>query len=310
MRAEFRDILRCTECRSGRIRLLADSTGLCETCGARFPSANGVLNTMLQPRRELLDELRGEEIEKRDRPRFPPGECIATPEIFWEDFQAIRQHVRLAPGALILDLGTGEGEFIARLAQEGLACIGVDLKVHNTALLSQMDLILADMNNLPFEDAAFDLIVSASAVHHSYDLAGTFREAARVLKPGGQFLLLNEPLKGLLKNNRRFERYRNPLIHERSYWLTTYLACARRVGLRPRLFFPQFIDTRLRASDLRFKRFRRLGRIAAALWKWRWFRAASLRIAFYPALILLGIPLIMLATKKPGNRELASGVKI
>jgi SAM-dependent methyltransferase len=298
MRAEFRELLRCTECRRGKIQLVSDTAGRCEACGAQFPVADGVLNTLLEPRSELAEEVCGEEIEKQARPRFFPGECIATSEIFWEDFQAIRHHVHIKPGALVLDLGTGQGEFIARLAGEGNACIGVDLKVHNAALLSRIDLVLADMNNLPFCGEAFDLVVSACAVHHSYDLGQTFREAARVLKRGGQFLLLNEPLKGLLKDNRRFLRYRNPLIHERSYWLTTYLSFAKNAGFRTRLFFPQFIDTRLRDGDIQYNRFRQLGRIAAALWKWRWFRNASIRIGFYPALILLGIPLVMVAIKK------------
>ena len=50
----------------------------------------------------------------------------------------------------------------------------------------------ADMRKLPFEPAAFDAIVSAYAVDH-LNRAGirqTLGEAARVVKPGGDFLLI------------------------------------------------------------------------------------------------------------------------
>ena len=49
-----------------------------------------------------------------------------------------------------------------------------------------------DMRRLPFEDATFDTIVSAYAVDH-LNREGSktaLKEAARVLKPGGDFLLM------------------------------------------------------------------------------------------------------------------------
>jgi ubiquinone/menaquinone biosynthesis C-methylase UbiE len=56
----------------------------------------------------------------------------------------------------------------------------------------------ADMRKLPFEPAAFEAIVSAYAVDHlnRRGINQTLAEAARVVKPGGDFLLIligNEP---------------------------------------------------------------------------------------------------------------------
>ena len=50
----------------------------------------------------------------------------------------------------------------------------------------------ADMRKLPFEDASFDGIVSSYAVDHlnREGIGQTLREAARVVKPGGEFLLM------------------------------------------------------------------------------------------------------------------------
>ena len=50
----------------------------------------------------------------------------------------------------------------------------------------------ADMRQLPFADATFDLVVSFAAIHNLYaegDRAQAIREIARVLKPGGQALI-------------------------------------------------------------------------------------------------------------------------
>src|SRR6266446_2775315 len=56
----------------------------------------------------------------------------------------------------------------------------------------------ADMRELPFERAAFDAIVSAYAIDHlnRQGINQSLAEAARVVKPGGDFLLMviaNEP---------------------------------------------------------------------------------------------------------------------
>lgn len=47
----------------------------------------------------------------------------------------------------------------------------------------------ADVENLPFEDASFDLVVSRYSAHHWPHPETAMREFARVLKPGGAFIL-------------------------------------------------------------------------------------------------------------------------
>ncbi|MEO1793979.1 MAG: methyltransferase domain-containing protein [Pseudomonadota bacterium] len=49
----------------------------------------------------------------------------------------------------------------------------------------------ADAEALPFEDATFDLVTCRIAPHHFPDVAAFVREAARVLKPGGRFGLVD-----------------------------------------------------------------------------------------------------------------------
>jgi len=52
----------------------------------------------------------------------------------------------------------------------------------------------ADAENLPFEDETFDLVTCRIAPHHFPDAAKFVREAARVLKPGGLFLMQDQVL--------------------------------------------------------------------------------------------------------------------
>ena len=69
-------------------------------------------------------------------------------------------------------------------------------RLHRNARLAGVDgrltLQVADMRQLPFEPATFDAAMSIAAIDH-LDWPGieqTLREVARVLKPGGQFLIV------------------------------------------------------------------------------------------------------------------------
>ena len=93
-----------------------------------------------------------------------------------------------------LDIGVGMGadhlEW-ARARPSNLA--GVDLtgraiyftRARFAAAGSVSDLRVADAENLPFEDATFDLVYSWGVLHHSPDTAKAFRNVGRVLRPGG-----------------------------------------------------------------------------------------------------------------------------
>ncbi|MFN7926110.1 MAG: class I SAM-dependent methyltransferase [Bryobacteraceae bacterium] len=67
--------------------------------------------------------------------------------------------------------------------RDNLAAVGLDQRA---------SIVSADMRKLPFEPASFDAIVSAYAVDHlgRDGAAQALGEAARVVKPGGEFLLI------------------------------------------------------------------------------------------------------------------------
>jgi ubiquinone/menaquinone biosynthesis C-methylase UbiE len=52
------------------------------------------------------------------------------------------------------------------------------------------DLRVADAENLPFENASFDLVYSWGVIHHTPDTARSAREILRVLRSGGRFCVM------------------------------------------------------------------------------------------------------------------------
>ena len=103
---------------------------------------------------------------------------------------------RLASGARVLDVGCGTGVLQAALRERepGLALIGVDVSAAMLAraadrLGAQVTLCQAPAEQLPFDEATFDVVVSASSLHHWPDPARGLAEMARVLKASGLFVL-------------------------------------------------------------------------------------------------------------------------
>jgi SAM-dependent methyltransferase len=102
--------------------------------------------------------------------------------------------------ARILDYGCGSGDEVSCLVQAGYDAYGVDIleywgkdrHLHGQALDGEsregddrLRVIDPATSLLPFADGFFDLVVSEQVMEHVFDLERTFREQARVLKPGG-----------------------------------------------------------------------------------------------------------------------------
>jgi SAM-dependent methyltransferase len=101
----------------------------------------------------------------------------------------------------ILDVGCGTGSVLALLAARYPAAelCGVDpageiLRVARTKLNGdpRVRLQSARAEQLPFAEAAFDLVVSSNSFHHWADQAAGIREIGRVLAPGG-WLVMTDP---------------------------------------------------------------------------------------------------------------------
>lgn len=104
------------------------------------------------------------------------------------------------PAGRVLEVGCGPGLLSIRLAgSHGLDVTGLDLdpemieraraNAAGVADFAALSFVAGDVAALPFEDAAFDAVVSTMSMHHWPDRAAALGEIARVLRPGGRVLI-------------------------------------------------------------------------------------------------------------------------
>ncbi len=95
--------------------------------------------------------------------------------------RAVLPHLR----GRVMDLGCGTNQLLDAYRRTGRGeGVGVDV-----APWPEADLVVADTARLPFPDSHFDAIACMGAINHIPDRVPVLKEAARVLKPGGQLVV-------------------------------------------------------------------------------------------------------------------------
>ncbi len=98
----------------------------------------------------------------------------------------------------VLEIGVGAGTDFVQWVNNGARATGVDLTEVGIALAKERlellglsaELRQADAENLPFDDASFDIVYSYGVLHHTPDTRKALSEVHRVLRPGGTALIM------------------------------------------------------------------------------------------------------------------------
>lgn len=121
-------------------------------------------------------------------------------DLHWRK-QALKELIPTAPRR-ILDVATGTGD-LALLADQILApesIIGIDIatqmlavgrqKINRIGKADRIQLETGDAEAIKHPDASFDLVMVAYGIRNFQDLSAGLREMLRVLRPGGQLMVL------------------------------------------------------------------------------------------------------------------------
>jgi 2-polyprenyl-3-methyl-5-hydroxy-6-metoxy-1,4-benzoquinol methylase len=140
-----------------------------------------------------------------ERARIQYAEPARTPDPALDrKFAVLSQLIAgLLPCEAYIDAGCGDGRYLAALPALGPVpgrVVGTDIaeSILETARRAcdaagvDAELVRANLEQLPFPDASFDVVVCAQVIEHLLDARAGLHELARVLRPGGTLLLTTD----------------------------------------------------------------------------------------------------------------------
>lgn len=142
---------------------------------------------------------------------------------------------------VFLDVATGGGHLTKKIAPQVSQVFATDLtqpmlaaaRNHLSADCNNVSYVVADAEALPFLGESFDAVGCRIAAHHFPNPQVFVREVARVLKPGGKFILIDN----IAPEDEKLDRFVNTLeklrdtSHVRSYSRSEWLEWVKQAGL-------------------------------------------------------------------------------
>lgn len=151
----------------------------------------------------MADDTTGGEHKERVRSQFgaTAADYVASPgHRTGQDLQRLVEMADPTGTEDALDIATGGGHTALAIAPHVKSVVASDFTPQMLEAarefitgqgVSNVTFEIADAENLPFEDASFDIVTCRIAPHHFGDVQSFCSEVARVLRPGGRFVLMD-----------------------------------------------------------------------------------------------------------------------
>jgi SAM-dependent methyltransferase len=108
-------------------------------------------------------------------------------------YESVLENVEIGAATRVLDVGCGPGLFLRLAAQRGATVTGIDAAAPFIDIarerLPEADLTVGEMESVPYEDDAFDVITGLNAFQFAADPAQALREAGRVAVDGAPVVI-------------------------------------------------------------------------------------------------------------------------
>jgi len=114
--------------------------------------------------------------------------------------------VSIKATATALDVGCGGGQTVKKLAAMATQVYGIDYAAgslaasaaHNQELITagRVTIEKASVSKLPFPDDSFDIVTAVETQYYWPDIPSDLQEILRVMKPGGEFVVVLESYRG------------------------------------------------------------------------------------------------------------------
>jgi SAM-dependent methyltransferase len=159
--------------------------------------------------------------------------------------------LRDARPARVLEVGCGWGELATRLERElGCDVVAVDLSPRMVELARErgVDALVADVQQLPFDDGRFDYAIAAWMLYHVPDLDQGLAELARVLRPRGRLFAITNSELHLRELWELVDGHRDHVIgfsaENGAASLNRHFVNVRRYDVKPTVVFPNHAAAR------------------------------------------------------------------
>jgi SAM-dependent methyltransferase/uncharacterized protein YbaR (Trm112 family) len=272
IRESLLEIIRCPVCRAERSfeltvaskdrREIRGGSLDCRECGHSATVEDGIVNLMHDPPDFVVREAAGlrrfaETMRQggwdRDRILRLPYEDLG----YWfaqaTAMNQILEQVPFSSGDRILDVGSNTCWASAMFAERGLEVVALDIAPHELQGLETgewwfdakdvfFERVLGVMFDPALASGSFDFVFCCEVLHHNSrrNLQRTLSELFRILRPGGQLLVVNETIRSLrqpkLNPAKGVAEYEG---NEHAFLRHTYVRAARRAGFEVDLLGPR-----------------------------------------------------------------------